>query len=856
MGVSPAQLRPRSVALPFCALVTALFTWTAFLTFDAGDWPSPNGYPHNAPAANACGVAGAWVAYQLRYYLGDGAHPLLLFATLAALMKLTRGGIGQFWERAFGLLLLVGCTAASSHLITARWVAAIPVGHGGLLGFALGRLLTDHLDSVGTIMVLVSSLVVGLLFTTEGWVLTVPSLLVRVGQASGKVAVRATAAATAAIPRPASVMPGVSREESAALLSPRRARSAPRNEEAAVEEPRSGAASEVSAVAEEPEPAAKRAGPARGDSAEEPSKPAALEVPSPPPSAVAEPSIAADRAKPPAVARPTGGPKVNFPMPPRAARVEPYPRQIENWRLPSLELLQDPEYGFTAQQEMVVREQARVLERTLEEFRIDARVVEIDTGPVITMFELKLGAGIKVSQIATLSNDIARALKSHAIRVVAPISGKNTIGIEVPNTQKEKVRLKELMSLAGRSAAAMALPLFMGKDASGAALVADLAKMPHLLIAGTTGSGKSVCINSLILSLLMTKRPDHVKMILVDPKMVEMSQFKEIPHLMCPIVTDMPRAEKILEWAVTKMDERYEILAEARVKNIEGYNNLGAEELYARFKPESDEEKAQIAVFLPYIVIIIDELADLMMTSAKEVEHHLSRLAQKSRAVGIHIIVATQRPEAKVVTGLIKSNLPCRIAFRVASRMDSRIVLDQNGGEVLMGQGDMLFLPPGSHKLVRAQGTFLEDTEVHAVLEDLGSRAKPEFHPELVQLRTADAEADAGMRDPLFDEAVRIILESKRGSVSLLQRRLTIGYSRASRLIDQMALAGIVGEYKGSQAREVLLTLPEWEAMRADMSADLQAGYAADEEVADRGPGDDPWEGEVPALSDDHDIRG
>jgi S-DNA-T family DNA segregation ATPase FtsK/SpoIIIE len=316
----------------------------------------------------------------------------------------------------------------------------------------------------------------------------------------------------------------------------------------------------------------------------------------------------------------------------------------------------------------------------------------------------------------------------------------------------------------------------------------------------------------------------------------------------------MPRAEKILEWAVTKMDERYELLAEARVKNIAGYNALAPDELYARFNPASEQEKAQISTHLPYIVIIIDELADLMMTAAKEVEHHLSRLAQKSRAVGIHIIVATQRPEVKIVTGLIKSNLPARICFRVASRMDSRIVLDQNGGEVLMGQGDMLFLPPGSHKLVRAQGTYLEETEVHAVLDDLASRSKPEFHPELIRLKAADAEFDGGLRDPLFDDAVRIILESKRGSVSLLQRRLTIGYSRASRLIDQMAIAGIVGDYKGSQAREVLMTLDDWSAVRAQMATERQAGYQADQDEA-TSEGDKPWYDPVPDLSDGHDIH-
>jgi S-DNA-T family DNA segregation ATPase FtsK/SpoIIIE len=413
------------------------------------------------------------------------------------------------------------------------------------------------------------------------------------------------------------------------------------------------------------------------------------------------------------------------------------------------------------------------------------------------------------------------------VRVVAPIPGKNTVGIEVPRLDREKVRLCELMTTTGQEAQRMILPLYLGKDASGSAMVYDLAAMPHMLIAGTTGSGKSVCINSIVMSVLMTQRPDRVKLIMVDPKMVELSAFKDVPHLMCPIVTDMQRAGEILEWACSKMDERYALLAEAGARNIQHYNRLTPEELQARFNPASPEEALQIPPHLPYIIVMIDELADLMMTAPKEVEYHLARLAQKSRAVGIHIVVATQRPEAKVVTGLIKSNLPCRCAFRVAARMDSRIVLDQNGAEALLGQGDMLFLPPGSSTLVRAQGTFIEDEELHAVVEDLRSKGRCEFHPELVKLRSG-TQTELGERDELFEDAVRVILETQRGSVSLLQRRLTIGYSRASRLVDQMAEAGIVGEYKGSQAREVLMTLDEWEALRKQVEQEIQEGYAAD----------------------------
>ncbi|HOW72631.1 MAG TPA: DNA translocase FtsK 4TM domain-containing protein [Phycisphaerae bacterium] len=511
---------------------------------------------------------------------------------------------------------------------------------------------------------------------------------------------------------------------------------------------------------------------------------------------------------------------------------KPYPTELAEWTYPPITVLQEPEYTFTSHQEALVREKARILEQTLLDYKIEAKVVEIDTGPVITMFEISVAPGVKVSQISSLANDIARSLKAPSVRVVAPIPGKNTIGIEVPNLDKEKVRIKELMTLAGAAAQKMQLPLFLGKDASGGALVSDLTKMPHMLIAGTTGSGKSVCINSIIISILMTQRPDLVKLILVDPKMVEMSMFREVPHLMCPIVTEMERAEKILEWATVKMDERYALLAEAGVRNIAAYNRLNKEEKRERFQPSTPEEEIQIPSHLPYIVIIIDELADMMMLSAKEVEHHLSRLAQKSRAVGIHIIVATQRPEAKIVTGLIKSNLPCRIAFRVASRMDSRIVLDQNGAEVLMGQGDMLYLPPGSSKLMRAQGTYLEDAELKSVINFLKERGAPEFHPELIQLRNQEISTD-GPRDELFDKAVEIVLETKRGSVSLLQRRLAVGYSRASRLIEEMAAAGIVGEYKGSQAREIVITPEQWQTMKEAEAERLRSTALKDDGVPD-----------------------
>ena len=440
------------------------------------------------------------------------------------------------------------------------------------------------------------------------------------------------------------------------------------------------------------------------------------------------------------------------------------------------------------------------------------------------MFELELAAGVKVSQIRTLDNDIARALSAGAVRVVAPLAGKHTIGIEVPNSEKEKVRIKDLIQLAGSKPTKMNIPLYLGKDSSGEALLCDLTTMPHLLIAGTTGSGKSVCINSIITSILLTRRPDEVKLIMIDPKMVEMTAFNTVPHLMSPIVTETKRAVQILEWATVKMDERYALLAEARVKNITSFNRLGSDEIIARFNPASADEEAKIPKKLPYIVIVIDELADLMMTAAKEIEAYIVRLAQKSRAVGIHIVLATQRPQATVVTGLIKSNMPCRIGFRVAARMDSRIILDQNGAETLLGQGDMLFLKPGTSDLIRAQGSFVDDLEVKRIVKHLKDIAEPQFHPELLQLGKIDASDMC--RDELFDDAVQCVLETHRGSVSLLQRRLSIGYARASRMIEMMAASGILGDYKGSQAREVLISAKDYESIKSSMDRDAREGYA------------------------------
>lgn len=532
---------------------------------------------------------------------------------------------------------------------------------------------------------------------------------------------------------------------------------------------------------------------------------AAPPVPPPPPVA-SRPAVSIEPAE--------KEPEEPAPRPETPARGKTAPRPAaspgtassgEGYLLPPADLLDEPAPVSADRQEQIVNERSTVLMRALQQFGIEATVVQVDRGPVVTMYELMPAPGVKVHRIMALENDIAMALKATSIRIVAPIPGKATVGIEVPNLTRGIVRLRELVAHDRRDSA---IPLFLGKDTVGEPLLADMTKMPHLLIAGATGSGKTVCLNTLILSVLMTRKPTEVKMVLIDPKMVELTAYRDIPHLASPVVTDMKKAVNVLAWAVQEMDGRYDLLSRAGVRHIEGYNRLSSRDLKERLA--ADDPQAVYPERLPYMVIILDELADLMMVSANEIEASIIRLAQKSRAVGIHLILATQRPSVDVITGLIKSNLPARIAFQVASKVDSRTILDRNGADKLLGSGDMLFLAPGALKMTRGQGTYLSDEEIRRVVDHVKGQGKPEYEQDLVRIQEVDSSA-LGEKDELYEEAVRIILESQRGSVSLIQRHFGIGYTRAARLIDMMAKEGLVGQYKGSQAREVMMTLEDWE---------------------------------------------
>ncbi|MGB0595942.1 MAG: DNA translocase FtsK 4TM domain-containing protein [Rubripirellula sp.] len=511
---------------------------------------------------------------------------------------------------------------------------------------------------------------------------------------------------------------------------------------------------------------------------------------------------------------------------------EAAPSGLEDYRLPSLELLEQSDDICYEEQLHEVRRKARILEETFQDFGFNIRVVEIETGPVIAQYEIELEAGLRLSKITGLADDLAIALRVPSVRIVTPLPGKNTVGIEVPNESRQVVRLRDVIEESDTRAAKMNIPVFLGKDVSGNPMVVDLAKMPHLLIAGRTGTGKSVCLNAIITSVLMCCRPDEVRMLMIDPKMVELSGYGRLPHLMHPVITDMKKAEAILAWAVEKMEERYSLLAKAGVRHINSFNDLGRDEVLRRLEVDDEDQAGNVPEKLPFIVIVADEMADLMMTAGKDVEQHIIRLAQKSRAVGIHLILATQKPTVDVITGLIKSNLPARLSFQVASKTDSRVVLDENGADKLLGNGDMLFLWPGTSTLIRGQGTFLSDDEIDKVCDQC-STAEQNFVGELMNLKIEQEEEGEGTsldklkkRDELYDSAIEVVIREGRGSCSLLQRCLGIGYGRAAKLIDFMAEDGVVGEYNGSKAREVIMTMPQWEAMQGLESEETEEPVA------------------------------
>ena len=812
--LSPA-LRHRIAWVAACLGVASLML--ALGSFHHADWPSRAVAVHNDPTSNLVGTPGAAIAYWTYATFGFGTWLAVLLGA-AALAAVPFGFRPQhLWLRTIGAAILVLAVGA----IHALWFPRLgPVAgvEAGLVPQWAAAQLAERFSAFAASLVLLCAAVIGALVAADEVVMRIPgavmqglSFLEPLWKAdwAGMLGMRRNAPALAGASASPAARPAGAKASKAVIVARDEDEESADNVqvvEDAEDDDEDDDADEDDAEIEDSDEES-------GDDGEDED----IDAPSP-----ARAPLTADELKAKIARLPV---RMASAPTKTALRDEDIPRteDYSGYRFPTLELLADPEGNYSAEIETYVREQAGKLEAALRQFEVQGEVVGIESGPVVTLYSVELAPGTRAARVQAIDLDIARALGAPNVRIIANMVGRTAIGIEVPNQKKEKVRLKELMS--GPAAEGMALPMFLGKDSAGEPMVLDLAKQPHMLIAGTTGSGKSVCMNTIIMSWLYTKRPDELKLCLVDPKMVEMAQFGEVPHLMAPVVTDMSKAAGILEWAVRHMEERYELLKAAKVRDIRGFNDLGEEALRANLAPPSEEAWIRTPKKLPYMVFVIDELADLMMQH-REVEQSIVRIAQKARAVGMHLVLATQRPQANVVTGLIKSNMPCRVTFRVASAMDSRIVLDQKGGELLLGQGDMLVVRNGGNDAVRAQGTLVDDREARAVTSFLREIAAPSFERVLVAIRgpgSASEQPGAGgaagpdsaaERDALFDRAVEIMIEENRGSVSLLQRKMAIGYGRASRLVDQMAAAGILGEARGASPREVLITMADWQRMR------------------------------------------
>ena len=808
------------LALVLLGLV--VFVALALWTHDPADPPGDSVFPLNDEVRNLCGPSGATVANNLRNLMGLGAWLLPIALGSCGLSWLLREDSDRPITPLAGctVLLIVGCTALRG--LAPGLSGSPPVGSGGFLGAWLWTAMESEFTEAGILILLGSMTAAGLLMAFDRWswkvllgFLVGPYVLFhRLGfgdrSRKGEEPYRRretpipTIGSLKAADAEAAPAPHIEVAPLPATLPlAENADEAESNERVAATDPDPIAGvpsielahdADIGKIVVPPIGTVPSAGTdSHRNEGDEPPVVAPVTPPTRQPIRINPPAHTPRSTTITLPQRPPARPEYKLPSPSILELAEPFPFEIlaEKARLA-----------------------ATVLERTFQEFGLNVRVVEIDTGPVITQFELELEAGLRLSKVTALADDLAIALRVPSVRVVAPIPGKNTVGVEVPNDKQVMVRLRELIEASPDAGEKKRIPVFLGKDVSGRPLVVDLAKMPHLLIAGRTGTGKSVCLNALILSILMTRTPEQVKMLMIDPKMVELSPYKRVPHLMHPVITDMKKAEAVLGWAVDKMEERYDLLARCGVRHLDSYNELGREFILQKLglDPES-EEAEQIPDRMPYIVIIADEMADMMMTSGKEVEGFIIRLAQKSRAVGIHLVLATQKPTVDVITGLIKSNLPARIAFQVASRVDSRVVLDEMGADKLLGNGDMLYLIPGTSKITRAQGTYVADSEVNSVIDFFGD-CEPEYSRELAQLSTRP-KGKSGIeairsRDEMYEQAIDVVVREGRGSVSLLQRALGIGYGRAARLVDYMAEDGIVGDYNGSQAREVLYTPEQW----------------------------------------------
>ncbi len=765
-------------------VVVALYLLVSLLSFTASD-PAWSHSGMSEQVRNLGGVAGAWIADIVLYFFG---YPGFLLPPLLALggWLVFRGQAAMPYlsdrpaaVRAVGLLVTLVAACGLSSLMFAADAGWIPGTAGGVLGDLASRNLVSVVSHFGAALSLIALLMTGLnLFTGLSWIAVVDLV--------GRLTLDLTALCVR-------LVRGVLRVVGPRLKRPPR-----------VERVVNARSSIETTVAPQ--------------SREEPALSAPIGgLPISGASSNPEARVPSTQSGP----HPSQKPRVSR----TRKKVSAGQLEMGALGLPPMDLLDQAQTSDGSYAPDVLEALSRQVEEQLAHFGIQVEVVAVQPGPVITRFELQPAPGVKVSQISNLAKDMARGLSVIAVRVVEVIPGKSVVGLEIPNVRRDIVALREVLSSSVCLDASSPVTLALGKDIAGHPVVANLAKMPHLLVAGTTGSGKSVAINAMLLSMLYKSTPEEVRLILVDPKMLELSIYEGIPHLLAPVVTDMKDAASALSWCVAEMERRYKLMAALKVRNIAGFNAQVAEAQAAGtpisdpfYQPELDldpDGSAPALEKLPFVVVVIDELADLIMVVGKKVEELIARLAQKARAAGIHLILATQRPSVDVITGLIKANIPTRIAFQVSSKVDSRTILDQSGAETLLGHGDMLYLPPGTGFTQRLHGAFVDDDEVNRVVEFLKASGEPDYVDSILEAGVesgggASGEYDDGdmETDPLYDQAVRIVTETRRASASGIQRRLKIGYNRAARLIEAMEFAGIVSAQGSNGMREVLVAPP------------------------------------------------
>ncbi len=761
-------------------VLAAFFVFVSLATYDAGDVGAIK-YPTNDPVVNRGGRVGAGLAYLLYSNLGLASY-LVAFLTgfwaFRVFFRRQMDGLALKIASAV-VAILAAATILSLQPFFSALVGTAP-GAGGAYGKAAEILLVRNLGGAGATMSVLLAFAISIVLATD-W-----TLCVIVARGFGWM----KAFTPAAIERRTAESDAREADEARKEITHRVA--VERAKLADIDPPK------IAPIPVIKIETGRSSAPTIKVDAPEPAKSQKLEAPK------------AESHKP----LPMSERKPAKDLIALAAKANTHLPAIP-YEQPPIELFDKKTDNGPALKESEIRERMSIIECTLRDFGIESRVVNYEIGPATTTYELELAPGTACHSVSARANELSMKLQVPPVRVVAPIPGKGTVGIEVPNPTINVVRIREFLDKNYADLRKIPLPLLLGKTNSAEPIVKSLTQMPHLLIGGATGSGKSVCLNAIITSLLCGMSWDEMKLILIDPKMVELSIYRDIPHLWAPVVTDAKKAAQVLQWLVKEMDDRYRLLSKVEARDIDTFNKLGEKKVVERLK-EAQVDEVEIAETphrLPYIVVVIDEMANLMHVARKEVETTIALLAAKARAIGIHLICATQRPSTDVVTGLIKSNMPSRICFRVASTIDSRIILDHRGGECLLGKGDMLTILPPDYRAWRGQCTYVSDDEIRGVVTYLKSKAKPVYHTELVEIESA-SDYEGTEEDELFEDAVQVVIEEARGSTSLLQRRLEIGYSRAARLVDAMEKYGILSGAKGSAPRDVLMSTEEWAAKR------------------------------------------